>query len=80
MVVKDGINTKHSFSDFMTDNNDEDDANEDYSNYDYDPYDDYYEESYGEFAGTYAQDYMGFSDDTIYDAFEGDADAYWNID
>lgn len=35
---------------------------------------------YGDFAGTYAQDVAGYSDDTIYDAFEGDPDAYWNID
>ncbi len=35
---------------------------------------------YGEFAGSYAQDVMGYSDDVINDAFEGDPDAYWNID
>lgn len=35
---------------------------------------------YGEFAGNYAQDVMGYSDDVINDAFEGDPDAYWNID
>ena len=35
---------------------------------------------FGDFAGTYAQDYAGFSDEAIYDAFEGDPDAYWNID
>lgn len=35
---------------------------------------------YGEFAGSYAQDVMGVSDDVINDAFEGDPDAYWNID
>jgi hypothetical protein len=34
----------------------------------------------GEFAGSYAQDVMGYSDEDIYDAFEGDPDAYWNID
>lgn len=33
-----------------------------------------------DFAGTYAHDVAGYDDDTIYDAFEGDADAYWNID
>ena len=33
-----------------------------------------------EFAGSYAQDVMGYSDEDIYDAFDGDADAYWNID
>lgn len=35
---------------------------------------------YGEYAGSYAQDVMGYSDDVINDAFEGDPDAYWNID
>lgn len=44
---------------------------------------DYYREhsaNYGEFAGSYAQDVMGYSDDVINDAFEGDPDLYWNID
>lgn len=35
---------------------------------------------YGDFAGSYAQDVMGYSDDDIYDAFDGEPDAYWNID
>ena len=35
---------------------------------------------YGEYAGTYAQHVMGYSDDVIDDAFDGDPDAYWNID
>lgn len=35
---------------------------------------------YGEYAGTYAQDVAGFSDDVIDDAFDGEPDAYWNID
>lgn len=35
---------------------------------------------YGEYAGTYAQDVMGYSDDVINDAFDGEPDAYWNID
>lgn len=39
-----------------------------------------YGSHYGEYAGTYAQDVMGYSDDVIDDAFEGDPDAYWNID
>lgn len=41
---------------------------------------DEYGAHYGEYAGTYAQDYAGYSDDEIDDAFEGDPDAYWNID
>lgn len=43
-------------------------------------FDNDYGTHYGEFAGSYAQDVMGFSDDVINDAFEGDPDAYWNID
>lgn len=36
--------------------------------------------SYGRYAGSYAQDEMGYSDDDIDTIFEGDPDAYWNID
>lgn len=77
IVVNDGVKTKLPFSYFMsnTDNDDDSYCNPNDDDYDYD-----YRESYGDFAGTYAQDYMGFSDDTIYDAFDGEADAYWNID
>lgn len=45
-----------------------------------DGFDDDYGSHYGDFAGTYAQDVAGYSDDVIYDAFDGDPDAYWNID
>ncbi len=44
-----------------------------------DNYDDY-GTYYDEYAGSYAQDVMGYSDDVINDAFDGDPDAYWNID
>ena len=43
-------------------------------------YDDDYGTSYGKYAGTYAQDVEGYSDDVIDDAFDGDPDVYWNID
>ncbi len=44
-------------------------------------YDDYYErESYGRYAGSYAQDVAGLSDDFINDVLDGNPDAYWNID
>ena len=43
-------------------------------------YDDDYGASYGEYAGSYAQDVEGYSDDVIDDAFDGEPDAYWNID
>lgn len=36
--------------------------------------------SYNQFNGSYAQDIMGFSDQDINDAFEGDPGLYWNID
>lgn len=36
--------------------------------------------TYSKYRGSYAQDEMGFSDQTIDDAFEGDPDNYWNID
>ena len=49
---------------------------ESYSDYVYDKYGSHY----GEFAGSYAQDVMGYSDDVINDAFDGNPDAYWNID
>lgn len=39
-----------------------------------------YGRHYGEYAGTYAQDVMGYSDDVINDAFDGEPEAYWNID
>lgn len=50
-----------------------------YSSY-HDDYDYVNERHYDEFTGSYAQDVMGYSDEDIYDAFDGDPDAYWNID
>ena len=35
---------------------------------------------YGRYAGTYAQDEAGYSDDEIDEIFDGDPSAYWNID
>ena len=46
---------------------------------DYIEHDDY-GNHYGEYAGYYAQDVEGYSDDIIDDVFEGDPEAYWNID
>lgn len=45
-----------------------------------DHFDEDYGASYGEYEGTYAQDEAGWSDDVINDAFDGDPEAYWNID
>ena len=56
-------------------NLDNDEFNDDCVDYSED-----YGTHYGEFAGTYAQDVVGYSDDEIYDAFDGEPDAYWNID
>lgn len=56
------------------------DEYEDYDEYGYDEDPIYGEEHYEEYAGSYAQDVMGFSDEQIDDIFEGDPDAYWNID
>ena len=36
--------------------------------------------TYEQYAGSYAQDEMGYSDDDIDTIFDGDPDAYWNID
>lgn len=44
------------------------------------PDEDDYGTHYGEYAGTYAQDVMGYSDDVINDAFDGEPNAYCNID
>ena len=52
------------------------DEQEDY----YDDYDDSEERHYEEFAGTYAQEVAGYSDEDIYDIFDGNPEAYWNID
>ena len=35
---------------------------------------------HGDYRGTYAQDIADYSDDEIDDIFEGEPDAYWNID
>ena len=41
----------------------------------------YYEEpTYDRYNGSYAQDEMGYSDEDIDIIFDGDPDAYWNID
>ena len=46
-----------------------------------DPFSSYLEEpTYGRYAGSYAQDEMGYSDDDIDIIFDGNPDAYWNID
>ena len=56
------------------------DEYEDYEVLQDDSYEEEYGTHYGKNAGTYAQDVAGYSDDVIDDAFDGDPDAYWNID
>ena len=72
MVGNDGVVVVRNLK--MT-NLDNDEFNDDCVDYSED-----YGTHYGEFAGTYAQDVVGYSDDEIYDAFDGEPDAYWNID
>lgn len=42
----------------------------------------WYDDDYSEdrYAGSYAHDEAGYSDDDIDSVFDGDPDAYWNID
>lgn len=37
-------------------------------------------DTYGRYAGAYAQDEIGYSDDDIDTIFDGEPSAYWNID
>ena len=54
---------------------------EEYDDDDYDDYShDYEEPTYDRYNGSYAQDKMGYSDDDIDTIFDGDPEAYWNID
>lgn len=39
-----------------------------------------YREYNGDYTGTYAHDVMGYTNDEIDTIFDGDPDAYWNID
>ena len=46
---------------------------------DYDSYE-MEESTYERYNGSYAQDMEGWSDQDIDEVFDGDPDAYWNID
>ena len=65
------IYLQHIFKDF-----EEDYAEDDY----YEGLDDDDTPTYDRYGGSYAQDVMGYSDDDIDTIFDGDPDAYWNID
>lgn len=71
-VEKREISTSVFFNDLI--------INESLSKFDGGEFLDDYKTHFGEFAGSYAQDVMGYSDDVINDAFDGDPDVYWNID
>lgn len=58
-----------------------DDYQEGWDNDSQSDYEDYYErDTYERYAGTYAQDEAGWSDQMIDEVLEGDPDAYWNLD
>ncbi len=52
-----------------------------YNNYD-EFQEDYWDDepTYDRYNGSYAQDVEGWSDQNIDNVFDGDPDAYWNID
>lgn len=80
---------KVSYSDFKISEEGVNKLNEKYEQWEgeqedyeeYDDYDDYNEtKSYGKYAGSYAQDVEGLSDNFIDEVLDGEPDAYWNID
>lgn len=79
ILVKDD-DTRTILKDFLMPKRYTDDSSEYASSYNRSYENDYGDEHYEEFSGTYAQDVAGYSDEDIYDAFDGDPDAYWNID
>ena len=56
----------------------DEDEEEDYGNRGYSYEDEPH--TYEKYAGTYAQDVAGLSDEVIDEVFDGDPDLYWNID
>ena len=57
--------------------------NDDINDEDYEAWNDYSyneEPTYDKYNGSWAQDEMGYSDDDIDTIFDGEPDAYWNID
>lgn len=72
-TIKDGIVKEVYFSDLIP-------SLPAYQHTSYARNNDWQEVSYSEYEGSYAHDVMGYSDEDINDAFDGDPDAYWNID
>jgi hypothetical protein len=71
-IVKDGLVKSIVLSSLLSNKKEENEPAYDF--------DDDYCSHYGDYSGSYAQDVMGYSDDVINDAFDGEPDAYWNID
>ena len=74
-VVKDGVASEVYFHDLNPSLPKRGKRLHDYNN------EQYYEEreTYDEYNGTYVQDVMGWSDQDINDALDGEPDAYWNM-
>ena len=66
------VDEPQEWDDYETDNY-MDGIEQNYNNYKEEP-------TYERYAGSYAQDEMGYSDDDIDTIFDGDPLAYWNID
>lgn len=84
-VEKDGMTTLVYFRNLNPEL--EDFVYDEYEDEEYEPYErnDIYDDIYGtrhydEYAGSYAQEYAGYSDEEINLIFDGNPDAYWNID
>lgn len=77
-VIKDGVELRFNLFDLKFVEEVEDDE----GYYEEEPnYPEYEEERhFGRYAGSYAQDDMGYSDEEIDSIFDGDPSAYWNID
>lgn len=65
-----------NFAHWMDEYLEEDDDDDYCDSVDYDDE----EPTYNRYNGSWAQDEMGYSDDDIDTVFDGDPDAYWNID
>ena len=77
-VIKDGIEL--CFNLITLEFIEEEEGDEEYYE-DETSFPDYEEERhFGRYAGSYAQDDMGYSDEEIDIIFDGDPSAYWNID
>lgn len=75
-IVKDGVGTVISFKKLLGIEKQQNNYDSSLYNEEYDDYGTHYDE----YVGTYAQDVEGYSDEVIDDAFDGEPDAYWNID